>query len=615
MVKGLRMAISVSLALLAGCQEPAAPGKETAKSTLRAHKPTDQKSVPRDVYFGDLHIHSRWSFDAYSLAVPVGPESAYRYARGEAIPHVSGKPIALKGPPLDFIALTEHSEYMGVSATVDDPESPLRVHPLIQALTDPDPAVSGPALSQFAASLSGEGIIEDLVTDAVIKPTWKRLVDLANAEYRPGEFTTFVGYEYTSMPSGQNLHRNVLFRGAAAPDRPFSSFDSPDPADLWAWMDATRAEGYEVMAIPHNANASNGLMYPDEDADGNPLSRSYIEQRIRNEPVSEVMQIKGQSETHPVLSTDDEWARFDMFDRVLGQMETLSQPDGSYARDALKMGLAHEARTGVNPYAFGMIGSSDSHNASSPVEEYNYTGKIGVADGTPEARFRGIPPGLPGEAVSMWGAAGLAGVWAEANTREAIFDALARREVFATSGPRIRLRTFAAPDFSAGDAAGDLAEVGYSQGVPMGGRLAPGSTAATIVAVALRDPMEAPLERLQVIKGWLEAGDPVELVVDIACAGGVAPDAASGRCPIPPTPPDPDCRPGPGADELHAFWRDPDFDTVERAFYYVRVLQVPTCRWSTFDAARLGREVPAHLPRAHQERAVSSPIWYSPAAR
>jgi hypothetical protein len=511
------------------------------------------------------------------------------------------------------MALTEHGEYMGVSATVDDPESPLREHPLIQALTDPDPAVSGPALSQFAASLSGRGIVADLVSDEVIKPTWKRLRDLANAENRPGEFTAFVGYEYTSMPDGQNLHRNVIFRGEEAPDRPFTSFDSPDPEDLWHWMDGARAQGFELLAMPHNANASNGLMYPDEDEQGNPLSLNYIELRARNEPVSEVMQIKGQSETHPVLSTDDEWAEFDMFDRVLGQMAVPSNPDGSYARDALKMGLVHQARTGVNPYAFGMIGSSDGHNASSPVEEANYTGKIGVADGTPEARFRGLPPGLPGEAVSMWGAAGLAGVWAESNTREAIFDALLRKEIFATSGPRIRVRLFAGWHFSPEDAAGDLAAGGYVKGVPMGGTLGSGDGGPpSFVAAALKDPLEAPLERLQVIKGWLDdGGKPNERVFDIACAGGAAPDVGTNRCPIASTVPDDTCKPGDGASELLGYWQDKDFDPARSAFYYVRALQVPTCRWSTFDASLLGRELPEHLARHHQERALSSPVWYT----
>ncbi|NJN52760.1 MAG: DUF3604 domain-containing protein [Gammaproteobacteria bacterium] len=400
----------------------------------------------RDAFFGDLHIHTRWSFDAYSLGVPVTPPDAYRYARGEAIDHISGQQIRMSGPPLDFMALTEHSEYMGVSASVDDPASPLRTIPLITELASPDPLVSRTALQRFAASLSTGEAIPELLRDDVITPVWARIVELANANNEPGTFTAFIGYEYTSMPDGQNLHRNVLFRGDTAPPRPFSSFDSGSPEALWAWMDGVRDGGTELLAIPHNSNASNGLMFPLTDAQGDALDADYAATRIRNEPIAEVLQIKGASETHPILSSEDEFADFELFDRILGRMAEKSAPPGSYVRDAQKQGLAVEDRVGVNPYKVGVVGSSDGHNGASAVEEANYIGKIGFADGTPEQRLQGQVPGLA-DVVDLWGAAGLAGVWAESNTRESIYDALRRKETFATSGPRIRVRFSVAGTF------------------------------------------------------------------------------------------------------------------------------------------------------------------------
>ena len=580
-------------------------------------------SDPKQAYFGDLHIHSRWSFDAYASQVRVGPEQAYRYARGEAIDHVSGAKIQMQGPPLDFMALTEHGTYMGVSASLGDPDHPVSKIPLVQDLQSPDPDVSGPALGSFLAALSTGVAIRELVGDDVVMPTWQRIAELANRNDAPGEFTSFVAYEYTSMPDGQNLHRNVIFRGERVPARPFTSVDSQNPEDLWAWMEQVRGVGDDVLAIPHNQNGSNGLMYETTDASGKPIDRLYAEVRLRNEPVSEVMQIKGQSETHPMLSPEDEWADFEIFDRILGRPQDFSQPSGSYARQALSRGLAIEQRVGANPYQFGMIGSSDGHNASSPVEEDNYTGKLGVLDGTPEARLTGSAQFAAMDSLDApinmplrWGAAGLAGVWARENTRAAIFDALRARETFATSGPRIRVRLYAGWDFEAADLGADLAEVGTARGVPMGGELAgAGGAVPRLLARALKDPREAPLERLQVVKGWLDgAGETHEAVFDIACAGAAVPDPGTRRCPKRSQPPDAsDCSydASRGDAQLSGFWQDPSFDPAEHAYYYVRVLQVPTCRWSSWDALRLGVPRPEDAPAWIQERAVSSPVWYS----
>lgn len=613
----LLMAMCAPLAACGADDRHAPASPETPPASHREHPPADRIALDplRNAYFGDLHIHTRWSFDAYSLGVPVTPADAYRFARGEAIDHISGKQIRLSGPPLDFLALTEHAEYMGVSASVDEPDSPMRTIPLITELASPDPLISRNALQRFATSLSTGEAIPELLADSVITPVWQRIIDMANAHNDPGTFTAFVGYEYSSMPDGQNLHRNVLFRGGTAPPRPFSSFDSRSPEALWAWMDGVRAGGIELMAIPHNSNASNGLMFPLTDVRGDVIDAEYAAMRIRNEPIAEVLQIKGASEAHPVLSSEDEFADFELFDRILGRMAERSEPRGSYVREALKQGLAIEDRVGVNPYKLGMIGSSDGHNGASAVEEDDYFGKIGFADGTPEQRLRGTVAGL-GDIVDLWGAAGLAAVWAEANTRESIFDALKRKETFATSGPRIRVRFFGGWDYTDTALDAQLVETGYALGVAMGGDLLPSPTAdraPRFLVSALKDPDEAPLQRIQIVKGWLGA-EPQEVVYDVACSDGASPGADTHRCAFTGIDFEPKaCTPtqGRGAAELNALWQDPDFDPRQKAFYYVRVLQIPTCRWSTYDAATLGIPVPAHLPRTIQERAITSPIWYT----
>jgi len=603
------------------------PPPRTERPPAKAEQPPPEEPVlatepaTKSAYFGDLHIHSRWSFDAYSMQVRVGPEDAYRYARGEAIDHVSGTKIQMAGPPLDFMALTEHGTYMGVSAALDDPEHSLRRIPFVQELASPDPDVRGAALAKFMGSLGSGKAIPELVSNKVVVPTWSRIVELADRHYVPGEFTTFPAYEYTSMPDGQNLHRNVVFRGSRVPARPFSSLDSQNPEDLWSWMEIVRTRGDDVIAIPHNANGSNGLMYRRITTSGDPIDARYAAVRLRNEPISEVMQIKGQSETHPILSVDDEWADFEVADMILGRPTDYSEPDGSYVREALKRGLEIEETRGLNPYRMGMIGSSDGHNASSPTEEANYTGKLGVLDGTPEARLGGVAlpssgdfEGAPNMPLS-WGAAGLAGVWAESNTREALFDAMRAKETFATSGPRIHVRMFAGWSFEPADLEGDIAERGYAGGVPMGGELRANVGSPTFLVRALQDPLEAPLERLQIVKGWVEEGRAQEKVFDVACADGLAPDPRSHRCSLASVLPDlSDCsiEPSDGRAQLSAWWRDPEAWPAQRAFYYVRVLQIPTCRWSTYDALRLGVPRPAGVPAAIQERAVTSPVWVTP---
>lgn len=628
--------IFVILAILAlgssgGCSDESpppeasvAPGAGDGASARRGSEPEIVRNPLKEAYFGDLHIHTSWSLDAFAFGVRVGPEDAYRYARGEAIDHVSGEQIQMLGPPLDFIALTEHANYLGVPSAAQEEGHPIRGLRLMQGLLSSDPQVNAAAMAELFANISSDTRIPELSDAADAESTWERIVALADRYTVPGEFTAFVGYEYTSMPDGQNLHRNVIFRGGDVPARPFSTFDSRNPEDLWSWMDRARASGSDVIAIPHNANGSNGLMYEKTDRAGRPIDAPYAEIRLRNEPVSEVIQIKGQSETHPALSPNDEWAGFELLETVLGRPADKSRLEGSYARLALMDGLEMEEASGFNPYRFGMIGSSDGHNASSPVEEDNFTGKIGLVDGTPAVRL-GAPVGEADLDIgdrssgSPFSAAGLAGVWAEANTRAEIFDALRAREVFATSGPRIKVRLFAGWALSASDLEGGSARAGYAKGVPMGSELearGAGDASPVFLVEAMRDPREAPLERMQIVKAWIEEGRARETVYDVACADGRAPDATRHRCDLEVVPPDlDDCSfdASRGRSELATAWVDPDYDASQRAFYYARVLQIPTCRWSTFDAQRLGVPRPKGAVAWLQERAVTSPIWLSPA--
>jgi hypothetical protein len=531
---------------------------------------------------------------------------------------------------LDFMALTDHAEYLGVVQATSSLRHPLHALPLMQSWFRLDGSSSRAAWKTINSSFAARQAIPALVTNAVVAPAWQELVDLANRHNKPGEFTAFVAYEYSSNPVSQNLHRNVLFRGSNVPLRPFSAMDSQNPEDLWKWMDVVRRQGDDLLAIPHNSNGSNGLMFARRKTDGSPIDRAWAEQRARNEPIVEVIQIKGQSETLPVLSPEDEWAAFEMVPWRTLNPSLSSRPKGSYVRDALKTGLLlrDETGVGVNPYRMGMIGSTDGHNASSPFEESNYTGKIGHGDSTPERRLawrasdRGPGDREPTIGLS-WSAAGLAGIWSDANTRGDLFDALRRREAFSTSGPRIRVRVFAGWDFTRDELKTEMSGPGYERGVPMGGTLRadssnatdPPTSAPTFLIVALKDPLGADLERLQIIKGWTENGVAHERVFDVGCADGATPDTEKHRCPASATKPSLiSCKwdSEAGAREVRAWWRDPSFDSTQRAFYYVRVLQVPTCRWSTWDANRLGVKPSELVPATIQERAITSPIWFEP---
>ncbi|MBY0400139.1 DUF3604 domain-containing protein [Myxococcota bacterium] len=579
----------------------------------------------KQAYYGDLHVHTSWSLDAFAFGVRVGPEDAYRFARGGEIDHISGVRTKLAGPPLDFIALTEHANYLGVASQAMKPESEARAIPLLRDFLSDDAKTSGAAMASIFGHLSADRLMPELNRSDWAQSTWQEMIRLADRQNLPGEFTALVGYEYTPMPEGQNLHRNVIFRGSDVPVRPFSDLDSKNPEDLWAWMEKARATGSDVLAIPHNANGSNGLMYERVDRAGKPIDARYAEIRLRNEPISEVYQIKGQSEAHPALSPTDEWAGFEMLEGILGRPAVKSRPQGSYVRRALMDGLELEAAGLPNPYRMGMIGSSDSHNATSPTEEDNFTGKLGTLDGTPEARLQLGDGNVSGLSVgsaktgSPFGSGGLAGVWAHSNTREDLFDAMRAREVFATSGPRIAVRLFGGFELEPADLERGIAAAGYERGVPMGGVLeakAGDERPAIFLVEALQDPHEAPLERIQIVKAWVGPdGKARERIYDVACARGAVPDPTTRRCPIESRPPDlSTCRVAPdhGQSQLSAAFSAPDYQPGERSFYYARVLQVPTCRWSSWDALRLKRPPLPGAVAFLQERAVTSPIWIEP---
>lgn len=574
----------------------------------------------RDVFFGETHLHTVLSFDSYIFGNRNDPDQAYRYAKGEAIAHPAGFPMKLSRP-LDFQAVTDHAIYLGMLPAMHDPRQNVSKHPIsLEMRKAKTPGERLIAFQKLFPRLN-PGVEDDLVDDTIMQSAWAQIIDAAQRHNDPGTFTTFIAYEYTSGPENQNLHRNVFFSGDQAPRLPFSRIMSSDPEDLWNWMDGLRAEGTDTIAIPHNSNGSNGLMFGERRLSGEPIDQNYSEQRMRNEPIVEVTQVKGDSETHPLLSPNDEWADFEIMPYRIGAWVKSNVP-GSYVREAYRDGLSLARQGRGNPYKFGLIGASDTHVGAGAFSEDDYWSKVGVVDAS--AQLRGSVPmakaGPNGEKYNenffqTWGASGLAGVWAEENTRESLFAAFRRKETFATTGPRIKLRFFAGGSYDeAMVATSDMVKQAYARGVPMGGDLSLSTgQSPSFIVWAMRDAESASLQRLQIVKGWINGeGATFEKVYDIACAGGVAVDPATQRCPengasvnlstcewSAPT----------GDNEMKVLWRDPDYQEGQPSFYYVRVLENPTCRWSTWDAVRAGVPPRPDLQSTIQERAYSSPIW------
>ena len=614
---------------------------------------SDLSSNPnKNAYFGDLHVHTANSFDAYTFGTISSPADAYKYAKGQAISHPTGYQIQLSRP-LDFYAVTDHAVFLGLLKEAADTTSQFSRYDIAKPLHNLNNPVSNGFFSiikranlfrPFAQAVNDgveEGNIDSSLIEEVGRSVWQETIKAADDAYVPGSFTTFAGYEYTSSIAQYEkyLHRNVIFRNTKnLPTQIFSRIDSQDPEKLWDWMDNLRSDGVESLAIPHNSNISGGSAFALNDYNGGPIDEEYANKRAFNEPLTEITQVKGTSETHPLLSKNDEWAAFETKVGHEGE-KLISNLKGSYVRDAYLRGLTLAKKGITNPYKFGLIGSSDSHVGGGSDNEEKYFSKVGVLDGT--AELRGSIPfnrfygtllkitrpnslnkvdGKDYMAVSTrlinWSASGLAAVWAEENTREAIYSAFRRKETFATSGPRIKVRFFAGYEIdnirlSNSNLVGEL----YKTTIPMGGTLfAEGNKEPIFFTWAAADALGNSLQRVQIIKGWLENGKHQEKVYDVSCSDGLKVNSQTHRCP------DNgarvnlnDCSYNKdlGAKELKTTWKDPEFKVNQEAFYYVRVLENPICRWSTWDAIRNDEKPRSDIPSTVQERAWSSPIWYT----
>ena len=635
-------------------------------------KPKPNKD--RNPYYGDLHVHTKYSFDAYVFGVTASPDDAYRYAKGEGVKHPLGYEMKLR-EPLDFYAVTDHGFYMGMIQAYADTSTDISQNEFAEPFhnlnrLDNLTVESAGERSNIFSSVLGATIIQPYPdwhpkllkayltrnTQGALqsfdydihKSAWADVARSANEHNDPGHFTTFIGYEFTTSTDieGGNLHRNVIFNSSKASIRPWTRIDSINPEDLWTWQDKLRDKGVDTIAIPHNSNGSNGQMFEMESFKGNALDIEYANKRMRNEPLVEITQVKGTSDTHPLLSPDDEWADFEIMDvRVGSRPPTYSKPSGSYVREAYLNGLTLEFTKQGNPYKFGLIGSTDTHVVAASLDESNFWSKVGLLDGDPENR--GSVPlkeenverldeymrafNQPVSRVSLeqgeyantgftqWGASGLAAAWAEENTRESIFNAFRRKETFATTGTRIAVRFFGGYNLSSIDLNSEsLVSEAYQKGVTMGSDLLHNENKIPEFLVwAQRDKNGAPLQRIQIIKGWIDnnSGRPKEKVFDVACSDGMQPDPLTNRCP------DNGARvnindcsisTNVGSSELKTVWKDPEFAPDDKTFYYVRVLENPTCRWSTWDAIKAGYKPREGLHETIQERAWSSPIWYIP---
>ena len=590
-----------------------------------------------NLYWGDTHVHTAYSFDAFlNNNHSATPDVAYRFARGEPVIHPYHRARMQIRAPLDFIAIADHAEYLGVArevyyngvqledAGIFDGIKGWFTERYIRRLIDGDggfdafidllPNKGDPSV---AAKTLHEDIAQPIINaDVLERKTWSNITRLADQYYSPGEFTTFIAWEWSSLPGGANLHRVVMTSAgseAANEFQPFGSDDSPYPEDLWSWLEKTTEEtGAEFLSIPHNSNISKGFMFPEKTLRGEPITEEYARRRVHWEPVAEITQIKGDSETHPLFSPTDEFADFETYQYYIQQEpQAYEAHPGDFLRPALKRGLAIEQKLGVNPYKLGLIGSTDSHTGLATADEFAFAGKL-AKDSTPETKSRSDGREKFASGWSM-SASGMAAVWATENTREAIMAAFKRREVYATSGPRIALKVYGGSELQQSDLSAP--DSWRSKAVPMGGAIAGGEEAPAFVMQAFKDPQSANLDRIQVVKGWVDAaGKEHEAIYNVAWAGEREPDA-QGK--LPAVGNTVDLTTGRytntiGAASLSGYWRDPDFDPQVSAFYYVRVLEIPTPRHTLLDAIALGLNKPEEGAQTIQERAYSSPIWYQP---
>ncbi len=596
----------------------------------RTYSPYPEQTFPNRVLFGDTHLHTSYSTDAGMAGQTVGPEDAFRFARGEEVKSTTGLRAKLRRP-LDFLVLSDHAENLGLAPFIRESNPAVLQDPLGKKFHDMVKAGKGyDAFIEWLNLTAAGGDKGEVKNPEMKRSAWNYITATTDRYNEPGRFTTFIGFEWTSQPKGNNIHRVVIFRDDAKRANqvvPFSVYDSDDAEDLWKYLAGYEQKtGGRAISIPHNGNLSNGLMFALEKQKGGPIDRDYAERRIRYEPLVEVTQAKGTGEAHPLLSPRDEFAAFEVYDKgnITGsQAKQKSMLQFEYARPALKLGLELEAKLGANPFKFGMVGSTDTHTALSTTDEDSWFGKAHVVEPGPE-RWKDVlirsqtDPKLSMTALDL-AASGLAAVWARENTREAIFDAMVRKEVYGTSGTRLLVRVFAGWDFAPKDLGrSDFAALGYARGVPMGGDLksAPAGKVPTFLVRALRDPDGANLDRIQIVKGWLDAtGKAHEKVYDVAWSGNRKPDPGTGNLPAVGNTvhvADASYTNAIGAPFLQVHWKDPAFDPKQRAFYYVRVIEIPTPRWVAYDAKFYKVKMPKEVKMHSQERAYTSPIWYTP---
>ena len=598
----------------------------------RPYSPYAGRNFPTRPLFGDTHLHTSFSMDAGAFGARLGPRDAYRFAKGQEITASSGQPAKLSRP-LDFLVVADHSDNMGFFPDLLKGKPELLADPLGRKWYDMVQSGQGAAaaidiITSFGAGKFKGPILYDPNSDAY-RSAWHETIDAAEEANEPGRFTAFIGYEWTSNTGGNNLHRNVIFRDNGDLARqvvPYTTLPpgSDNPRDLWKWMAAYEEKtGGDLLAIAHNGNLSNGMMFPMiEPGTNKPIDREYADIRARWERLYEVTQIKGDGETHPFISPNDEFANFERWDKGNLDLTVAKKPEMfqyEYARSAYLSGLKLDAELGANPYKFGLVGSTDSHTALSTADDDNFFGKTSSSEPAPD---RAMHPFVKTDKAVIMGweqtAAGYAAVWATENTRTAIFDAMERRETYATTGPRMVVRFFGGFDFTDADAnTRSPALAGYTKGVPMGGDLrdAPSGKVPTFLVAALKDPIGANLDRYQIVKGWLDRkGEVYEKVYDVAWSGDRKPEA-NGKLPTVGSTVDianATWSNTIGSTELIAVWSDPEFDPAQRAFYYGRVIEIPTPRWTAYDAKFFGVKMPPEARMTTTERAYTSPIWYTP---
>lgn len=608
------------------------------KAFKKPYSPYAGRHYPTRPLFGDTHLHTMYSFDAGAFGCRLGPKDAYRFAKGEELVASMGERVRLSRP-LDFLVVADHAENLGFFALLLAGDAKVladsqgrKWYNMIQAGKGAQAAVE--MIISYSQGTFPKALMSN-PGDAAYRKAWQDIIDAADEANQPGRFTAFIGYEWTSNTGGNNLHRNVIFRDnglKAGRVEPFPAVaqlkprGSDNPRDLWRWMAAYEEKtGGNVLAIAHNGNLSNGRMFPIiESFTGKPVDREYCAQRAHWERLYEATQIKGDGEAHPFLSPNDEFASFERWDKGnmdLSELKKREMLEFEYARSALKLGLKLEKELGVNPYKFGMIGSTDAHTGLATADQDNFFGKTSSSEPSPT---RATHPFVKTDRATIMGwkqvASGYAAVWATENTREAIFDAMRRKEAYATTGPRMVVRFFGGWEFESEDARNRMpASIGYAKGVPMGGDLgqAPKGRSPTFLVAALKDPIGANLDRIQIIKGWLDGGGELhEKIHDVAWSDSRKPDAKSAK--LPPVGNTVDVANATwtntvGAPELITVWKDADFDPSAAAFYYARVIEIPTPRWTCYDAHRFGIKMDPKIPVTTQQRAYTSPIWYTPA--